>query len=153
MPAYRQGLPPNRVLRLRRPNTSAQNLRPGPLPLERVVIDEVTLDPEGGHQRKFTRGVAWSVCAVTTLMPRRGLREILRLDRADGEARELALRLEGRAYEVSEATPTRTWNERGMRSRRAALLRKVLSVHRARRLRVRQPGYLSSELITAETNG
>jgi hypothetical protein len=109
-PAYREGFAPDieffdcgRVL-----NTGARTCVPGKCYGNVAVVDEWDpLDPEGGHQRKFhaagvgvVRVGAVNDPEAETLV----LGEVRRLGpRRMAQARELALRLEQRAYEVSEA--------------------------------------------------
>ncbi len=109
-PAYRQGLALDieffdcgRVL-----NTGARTCVPGKCYKNVVVIDEWDpLDPEGGHQRKFQAEGVGTVRVGAVNDPEEEtlvLREVRRLGpRWMAQARELALRLESRAYEVSEA--------------------------------------------------
>jgi hypothetical protein len=108
-PAYRQGFAPGieffdcgRVL-----NTGARTCVPGKCHKDVAVVDEWDpLDPEGGHQRKFHAEGVGTVRVAPVNDPEAEtlvLREVRRLGpRRLAQARELALRLERRAYEISE---------------------------------------------------
>jgi hypothetical protein len=109
-PAYRQGFAPGigffdcgRVL-----NTGARTCVPGKCHKDVAVVDEWDpLDPEGGHQRKFQAAGVGVVRVGAVNDPEAEtlvLREVRRLGpRRLAQARELAHRLEKRAYEISAA--------------------------------------------------
>ena len=109
-PAYREGFAPEivffdcgRVL-----NTGARTCVLGKCYKDVVVVDEWDpLDPEGGHQRKFQAEGVGTVRVGAVNDPEAEtlvLREVRRLGpRRLAQARELALQLEQRAYEISEA--------------------------------------------------
>ena len=109
LPSYRQGFAPDieffdcgRVL-----NTGARTCVPGKCYDNVVVIDEWDpLDPESGHQRKFHADGVGIVRVAPVNDPEAEtlvLSDVRRLGpRQMATARELALRLERRAYRVSD---------------------------------------------------